>query len=48
LVTAGAVVTVIDLSKKQLKQDEFVAKREGLTLVTVQGDMTDLSIFKNE
>ncbi|WP_112180466.1 MULTISPECIES: class I SAM-dependent methyltransferase [Paraliobacillus] len=48
LAAAGADVTVIDISKKQLKQDEKVAERNGLTLKTVQGDMSDLSEFENE
>ncbi len=48
LAAAGADVTVFDLSKKQLEQDEKVAKREGLTLKTVQGDMSDLSEFEDE
>lgn len=45
---AGADVTVTDISKKQLEQDEKVAKRDGLTLKTVQGDMSDLSDFEEE
>lgn len=48
LAAAGADVTVTDISKKQLQQDENVAKRDGLTLKTVQGDMSDLSEFENE
>ncbi|APC47711.1 SAM-dependent methyltransferase [Virgibacillus halodenitrificans] len=48
LAAAGANVTVTDISKKQLEQDENVAKREGLTLRTVQGDMSDLSDFEDE
>ncbi|PAV29709.1 SAM-dependent methyltransferase [Virgibacillus profundi] len=48
LAAAGADVTVTDISKKQLEQDEKVAKRDGLTLKTVQGDMSDLSDFENE
>lgn len=43
----GAEVTVFDNSKKQLEKDEFVAKRDGLTIKTVQGDMKDLSVFDN-
>ena len=42
---AGANVTVFDNSPRQLSQDRFVAEREGLRLVTVEGDMRDLSIF---
>jgi len=48
LAAAGADVTVTDISKKQLQQDEYVAKRDGLTLITVQGDMSDLSDFEDE
>ncbi len=42
---AGARVTVFDNSPRQLDQDRMVAKREGLTLVTVEGDMRALSVF---
>ncbi len=42
---AGANVTVFDLSPKQLEQDRSVARREGLVLTTVEGDMRDLSVF---
>jgi SAM-dependent methyltransferase len=45
LAAAGANVTVFDLSLRQLDQDRMVAKREGLTLITVEGDMRDLSVF---
>jgi ubiquinone/menaquinone biosynthesis C-methylase UbiE len=45
MATAGARVTVLDLSDEQLARDREVAQREGLTLRTVQGDMTDLSAF---
>jgi len=48
LAAAGADVTVTDISKMQLQQDEYVAKRDGLTLKTVQGDMSDLSDFEND
>jgi SAM-dependent methyltransferase len=44
----GADVTVFDNSKKQLEKDEFVAKRDGLNIKTVQGDMKDLSVFDDE
>lgn len=40
---AGADVTILDNSPKQLEQDRMVAERDGLTLRTVQGDMADLS-----
>jgi len=45
---AGAKVTVFDASDAQLGQDRHVAKREGLELRTVQGDMRDLSAFTDE
>ena len=48
LSAAGAEVTVLDNSKKQLEKDEFVAKRENLNIKTVQGNMQDLSMFQNE
>ena len=43
LAAAGANVTVYDISEKQLAQDQFVAKRDDLTLITMQGDMANLS-----
>jgi SAM-dependent methyltransferase len=45
LAAAGARVTVLDNSPRQLAQDRMVADREGLELVTVLGDMRDLSAF---
>ncbi|UOQ85790.1 class I SAM-dependent methyltransferase [Gracilibacillus salinarum] len=48
LAAAGAEVTVTDISEKQLQQDEMVANRDGLTLNTVQGDMSDLSDFEDQ
>jgi SAM-dependent methyltransferase len=45
LAAAGARVTVLDNSPKQLDQDRLVARRESLELVTVEGDMADLSMF---
>lgn len=48
LSAAGADVTVFDNSKKQLEQDELVAKRENLSIKTVQGNMQDLSVFSDE
>jgi SAM-dependent methyltransferase len=47
LAAAGARVTVFDNSPQQLAQDRFVARREGLTLTTVEGDMCDLSVFED-
>jgi SAM-dependent methyltransferase len=48
LAAAGARVTVFDNSPKQLEQDKLVAAREKLSLVTVEGDMTNLSMFADE
>lgn len=45
LAAAGAEVTLLDGSARQLGQDAFVAKRDGLRLRLVQGDMADLSAF---
>jgi SAM-dependent methyltransferase len=42
---AGANVTVLDNSPRQLDRDREVAEREGLALRLVEGDMRDLSIF---
>ncbi|MGG4342207.1 class I SAM-dependent methyltransferase [Paenibacillus lautus] len=48
LAAAGANVTVLDFSESQLDQDRFVAKRDGLSIRTVLGSMTDLSMFDSE
>jgi SAM-dependent methyltransferase len=45
LAAAGATVTVLDNSPRQLAQDRMVAGRDGLELTTVLGDMRDLSAF---
>jgi SAM-dependent methyltransferase len=45
LAAAGAVVTVLDASEKQLEQDRLVAARDGLDLTARVGDMRDLSAF---
>jgi SAM-dependent methyltransferase len=45
LAAAGATVTVFDNSPRQLAQDRKVAQREGLTIITEQGDMADLTRF---
>jgi SAM-dependent methyltransferase len=45
---AGAHVTVFDNSPRQLAQDRLVAEREKLEIVTVEGDMRDLSVFPDE
>ena len=41
-------VTIMDFSKSQLEKDEMVAKREGIKISTVQGDMTKPFPFENE
>lgn len=48
LSAAGARVTVFDASSAQLAQDEAVARRDHLPLVTRQGFMHDLSAFLDE
>jgi SAM-dependent methyltransferase len=45
LAAAGAAVTVFDNSPAQLARDREVARRDGLTITTVEGDMRDLSAF---
>lgn len=45
LAAAGATVTVLDNSPRQLDQDRMVAGREGLEMDIVEGDMADLSVF---
>lgn len=45
LSAAGATVTVLDNSPRQLDRDREVATREGLPLRTELGDMRDLSVF---
>jgi ubiquinone/menaquinone biosynthesis C-methylase UbiE len=47
LAAAGADVTVVDISEKQLEQDASVAERDGLDLKTVQASMDDLSSFED-
>jgi ubiquinone/menaquinone biosynthesis C-methylase UbiE len=48
LAAAGAKVTVLDNSPKQLEQDRLVARRESLAIDIIEGDMTDLSPFPDE
>lgn len=45
---AGARVTVLDNSPKQLEQDQVVARREGLSIQSELGDMRDLGRFDDE
>jgi len=47
LAAAGANVTVLDNSPRQLAQDRMVAERDGLELNLVEGDMADLSMFED-
>jgi ubiquinone/menaquinone biosynthesis C-methylase UbiE len=48
LAAAGACVTILDNSQKQLRQDATVVDRDGLHIRTVHGSMTDLSAFADE
>lgn len=48
MAAAGAKVTVVDLSEKQLEQDRHVADREGLEIRTVQASMDDLSGLEDD
>lgn len=48
LAAAGAKVTVLDNSPKQLEQDRLVAQRDSLTLATVEGDMANLFMFADQ
>jgi len=48
LTAAGATVTVLDNSSRQLAQDRLVADRDDLELRTVLGDMRDLSALADE
>ena len=45
LAAAGARVTVLDNSPRQLDRDRRVARRHALALTAVEGDMADLSVF---
>lgn len=42
LAAAGATVTVLDGSPRQLQQDRSVAERDGLAIRTVEGDMASM------
>jgi len=48
LSAAGANVTVFDNCPAQLEKDKFVAERDGLKIILMQGDMKDLYAFENE
>lgn len=47
LAAAGANVTVFCNSPKQLEQDAYVARRDGLEIEIVEGNMADLSRFSD-
>lgn len=44
----GYDTTIMDFSSEQLESDRMVAKREGLTIKTVQADMTQPFPFEDE
>jgi ubiquinone/menaquinone biosynthesis C-methylase UbiE len=46
--SAGARVTVVDLSPGMLELDQREAKRRSLSVTTVQGSMDDLSMLQDE
>ncbi|TNE50298.1 MAG: class I SAM-dependent methyltransferase [Deltaproteobacteria bacterium] len=48
LAAAGASVTVLDNSPKQLAQDRMVAERDGLHLTLLEGDMANMHTLKDE
>ncbi len=48
LASAGAIVTVIDISKKMLEKDIYMAQKCNLEIQIEHGNMTDLSRFENE
>jgi len=48
LAAAGAKVTVLDNSPRQLAQDRRVAERHALPIAAVEGDMADLSRFPDQ
>ncbi len=45
LSAAGARVTVLDNSPRQLERDRMVAERDGLQIVTIEGDMRDMPML---
>jgi SAM-dependent methyltransferase len=46
--TAGARVTVVDLSPGMLELDQREAARRGLAVTTIQGSMDDLTMLRDE
>ena len=47
IASAGAEVTVIDISNKMLDKDRVIAKKENLQIEIVKGNMCDLSMFSD-
>lgn len=47
LASAGAIVTVVDLSNAMLDQDRAIAAKYGFQVLAVQTAMDDLSMFPN-
>jgi 2-polyprenyl-3-methyl-5-hydroxy-6-metoxy-1,4-benzoquinol methylase len=47
LTSAGAEVTLLDLSPAQLSQDRLVTQREGLRIELHLGEMTDLPMGRD-
>jgi SAM-dependent methyltransferase len=48
LAAAGAHVTAVDISPRQLRRDELIAEREGLSIKTVVADIANLDCFADE
>jgi SAM-dependent methyltransferase len=48
LAAAGALVTVVDNSPKQLERDTQLAREHGLSIQAVLGDMANLDTFRDE
>ncbi|GKX30767.1 methyltransferase [Vallitalea longa] len=48
LAAAGADVTLVDISDKQLEKDIYVAKQNNLHINTVKASMTKLDMFSDE
>ncbi len=45
LAAAGAMVTILDNSPRQLDQDRLVAEREGLRIELIEGDAADMAML---
>jgi len=48
LAAAGAQVTVLDNSPRQLERDRLAAERYALPITTIEGDMADLYMFSDQ